>query len=518
MEKDKKMWLSELTKEKWAIVILLVVISAGLACKFLISLDNDLNSDTVSPGIVSLEIFRHGNVLLNGYFFPSDDPYIFTDILAFHLIPQIVTGFDPLAINIMCFIIFLLITCVYSLIIYKATGSKINALIFTALIATLSPQSFLYYIQPVTHNATILLAGVLILICFDFFKADFLRAFIVPVVAGLTLFSDTAIMAFFIMPLVLFSIVSWKRMVKSIYPVASALLLIGVAAVLYIIKSFDYFLIKVDVRTYDVLSAIDNPASALELLVQKVPHFITDLSALLNTGLYDIIQPVDSSILNGLIVIFFMIFLIVAIRASNQPLNGKSKYVLFMLMVSFVIIFLGYIFTDLDRGSIRYLTFAALIVLLSVSLAYRHRLPFLMLVSIALIFGLIANISYLPILDYQPNKEQYGLIDYLEKNNLTTGYGDYWNANIITYLSDENVTIRAIRPNDNQILPWFWLSCSEWYVDKPSEFFFIEKPGDRYLLSDHLKSLAVKKLAYFDYDIYVYNDSKILGWQPLITS
>lgn len=70
-------------KIKWlAIVILTILIIYGLFTGLMYSLNFDLGSDTVVPGLVAMEIFDHGNLQYN---FPVNDPYLFTDIYTFDI-------------------------------------------------------------------------------------------------------------------------------------------------------------------------------------------------------------------------------------------------------------------------------------------------------------------------------------------------------------------------------------------------------------------------------------------------
>ena len=59
----------------------------------------------------------------------------------------------------------------------------------------------------------------------------------------------------------------------------------------------------------------------------------------------------------------------------------------------------------------------------------------------------------------QPNREQYELINYLKELNLTLGFGDYWDSNIITYLSKEDILVRPVCFTDEKIIPFKWNAC-----------------------------------------------------------
>jgi len=60
-------------------ILLIIFIIYGLICKLAHSLNFPLNSDTVDAGMVNLEIWVHQNFLLESYYFPSADPFCFSD-------------------------------------------------------------------------------------------------------------------------------------------------------------------------------------------------------------------------------------------------------------------------------------------------------------------------------------------------------------------------------------------------------------------------------------------------------
>ena len=89
---------------KAEIALLIMFIVYGLIGKLLISLNRSLDSDSVIAGIVSREIWVHKNLLLSQFYLPSSTPHIFSDILPFHLLPQIISNFDPIchSYNVIC--------------------------------------------------------------------------------------------------------------------------------------------------------------------------------------------------------------------------------------------------------------------------------------------------------------------------------------------------------------------------------------------------------------------------------
>jgi hypothetical protein len=113
----------------------------------------------------------------------------------------------------------------------------------------------------------------------------------------------------------------------------------------------------------------------------------------------------------------------------------------------------------------------------------------------------------------QPNKEQYELIDYLKESNLTLGYGDYWDANTITYLSKEEIVVRSVVFTDAKITPYKWLSFKRWFT-KPTindgNVFILQSD----LQNEEIENLVLKNppkeiLKFGDYKIYVWDISEL---------
>lgn len=86
--------------------ILFLLIVYGLYLKLQSSFSIPLNSDFVLPGLFCREIFVHGNDLLKGYYFPFPDPHIFSELIPFHVLPQLLTRYDPKALYLTSYSIY----------------------------------------------------------------------------------------------------------------------------------------------------------------------------------------------------------------------------------------------------------------------------------------------------------------------------------------------------------------------------------------------------------------------------
>jgi len=67
--------------------------------------------------------------------------------------------------------------------------------------------------------------------------------------------------------------------------------------------------------------------------------------------------------------------------------------------------------------------------------------------------------------------DPHEVIEFLESNHLTEGYGSYWSANILTVLSDGKIKVRevALGP-EGKLVPLRWFSASQWYDMKNAKF------------------------------------------------
>jgi len=121
----------------------------------------------------------------------------------------------------------------------------------------------------------------------------------------------------------------------------------------------------------------------------------------------------------------------------------------------------------------------------------------------------------------QRNSQRHALIDFLVKNGLHYGYASYWNAGVISVLSDERVLVRQVVFNNGKPMPMRHLSSNRWYRPNAwrGETFLLLTSGEAKAIDlERLASYRAKpdrELLFGDYKIYVFaeNISKRLpGW------
>ncbi len=493
-------------------LILFLLVLYGLALKFRFSLAIPLNSDSVLAGLVCREALEHGNYFLSGYYFPSADPYIFSDFLPFYLFPQLLSNYDPTALVISSYLIFVGTIVVYSMLIYSITKNITNSLIFSALIANVpnSPfgwGSYYFFAVPTGHTATILFIGLLLLICEqDAHKG--VRSILYLLVLILISFSDSILILWYLVPFFASRTLLNRpfELRKMIFPV------ISMASVGLI------YLLKESVNTF-----ISTPVSLITSKAQilgNIRLFYEGINLLYNFNLYQFAQTHRLDIQVAILIPITIGIIYFAI--VNISYNMLKRPVCLFALLSIAFTSIVYIFTSvsIDILTTRYLTFPLIMYTVILALIYNKNTKHYKLYSI-LLFSLIVINAASNMEAYnsgypQPNQEQYGLIEYLKESNLTFGYADYWDSNIITYLSKEDIIIRPVKFTGTKIVPSKWLSCARWFRDQnnTNEVFVIYKDRQKTDIQTMVSENPPKKTLEFEsYIIYVWDSQKL---QPLI--
>ncbi len=526
------------------IVFLSVTTLFGLLSGLVYAVNLDLNSDMIVPAMVAKEVVNYHNFQ---FFFPASDPYLFTDVYTFHLIPQALSGYSPLVLKLTAYVMFLAVVGIFSYILYTYSGI-INALIFSALFTNLNPDAYVFFLSPDFHIGTLLATGVLLLL----FSVERIKnastgyILVACLVAGLIFLSDSIFLAFFVLPLILYYVYFYRfkspgpeevpaKAGKSKKEMASAaskrqkerssldkavVMLIVFVALSFVVTSYFGENINIDVPNF-----IPTPTSLVHLdtmVNDNLPVLTHALTMLLNSNLY--------SLVNGSFNIYYLfisiIFLsLVAYSLLVRKLNARYLYWIFL--VSAIIMISGFLFTDWakDLGSARYLIFAALAIFAVIALAYRDdnkigynlNTLFIVAVIILLLSTVPVSVAKISGMDYQPEKEEYAFIDYLKDNNFTYGFSDYSIAHDLTYLSGEQVVIRPIQIKTNGFMPISWLTTKRWYLTRHTSFVLIANKNDP-LFNDMINQTTAypptNTYSYKEYVIYQYtsNETKDVKW------
>ncbi|WP_424356908.1 hypothetical protein [Methanocella sp. MCL-LM] len=455
----------------------------------------ELTSDHVVPGLVAMELFKNGNIQ---YDYPAEDPYLFTDIYTFYLIPQILTGFSPLALKLTGFLVFVLVLATFSYLVYRYAG-LISALIFTALLANVSQSSYYYFLSPEYHVGTLLATGLLILL----FNPETIKTASNKLLAlylfilGLVVLSDNLIIAYFLVPYLIYYLVRYKfyksdgtskagrkqaaERASEGKKVTGILLLMGIISVfIYLYKRYQPTILPTVLPRF-----LRKPGELLSLdstIVDRLVLYFQSITMLVSRDLFSLLTNPLSITAIAIAILFLLVLGYAIIRY-----DPKANYLNIMFLSSFGLMFISYVFTTYatDDISARFLILSAVSIFAVIALAFRENetedkrnLIYLGAILLLLLATVPASLSSIAALSYKPNEQHYQVIDFLEDNNITVGYSGYDDANLLTYLSNDRVKLRLIReapPGYSRPVPkgWMeniWLSSERWWWTLPKSY------------------------------------------------
>lgn len=448
--------------------VLLVLVGFGLISCLLYSINLDLNSDMVTPGLVTKAIVDHHDF---GFTFPVGDPYFFTDIFTFYFVPQVLSGYNPGVLRLTAFVMFLGVVALFSYLVYRHSNAT-SALIFAALATNLPPEVCGYFLSPEFHVGTLLFTGIFLLL----FQKDLLKSASTPVVVALLVVvalivvSDSIIIAFFVVPYLIYGLYSERvkkapalaegnkkeqaRKALASRKSATKVLAVLVALVFstliaYELKANNFFtgghtFIITAFKAVDLGKAVGT----------NIPLYVNALAMLVNGNLRNVL----SLSLNGFDVFLALVFVGV-LAYSLVAINKKAEYLYLMFGLGAAVMLVAFVFTSFADGlwSARFLIYTAISVFAVVALAYKPEVGlgrnlntvFLAAIILLILAAASGNVGKIAGYDYQPNKEDYALIENLEKNGLTFGFSDYNSANKLIYLSQERVMYPQVETVDN---------------------------------------------------------------------
>lgn len=221
--------------------------------------------------------------------------------------------------------------------------------------------------------------------------------------------------------------------------------------------------------------------------------------------------------LYNILMALFILCLFVCVITTKSASNDFFRFITNYIVAGFLLIVFFQTFTDLTVRFYYFIPVFILIMISIMSFPFNFRMaPIRSALQIVFIFMCLAGplVSYLYPFTYMDDKAfrrrlpSDGILKILKDNNLTFGYASYWNAGVLTVLSNEKVIIRAIDFGGGLPMPYRWLSSNYWY--QPSTFI-----GRSFLLLDQSE---VSKVDWFEMnklglqvkDIFQYtlNDTK----------
>ncbi|HWQ63840.1 MAG TPA: hypothetical protein VN429_05445, partial [Methanospirillum sp.] len=177
-----------------------------------------------------------------------------------------------------------------------------------------------------------------------------------------------------------------------------------------------------------------------------------------------------STLIPGIIIIAAIIgiLLTLAILVKRSNLQDEEKglvtFSISSIICTMVIIIL---FSEMDAwpyiSQIPVLLYIIAVLLIFKLCAHMHGIQLFLLILITI--NLIMLTGLVLTIPTTPNEDQYSLIQTMEENDITHAFSNFWDANLITYLSNERVKVRAVE-YVGVLAPFIDLSNIQWFENQ----------------------------------------------------
>lgn len=220
-----------------------------------------------------------------------------------------------------------------------------------------------------------------------------------------------------------------------------------------------------------------------------------------------------AGIINVLIYIFIAFFIICFIRSLKTDTSEKNKDFLFFTII--MAIFNCYIFTNTDKYIDRYFilplifTIPCIILFIqnpAIKLLYRSILGF----SFSIIVLTSSTLVYENCLSSNQNHDKIGITSFLKAQDYHYGYASFWNANILTYLTESKIELARITLKEPDDFTSYnvekWLTPERYYTEdfgKNEKIVFIVSK-DEFNLEPNAKIFANGTKVFNDEYYYVF--------------
>lgn len=196
---------------------------------------------------------------------------------------------------------------------------------------------------------------------------------------------------------------------------------------------------------------------------------------------------------------------------------GEVSYRLMILIHHFLtlLILLGWVFGKLSSANWRLSPIVVTSVILCVmfvkwiigSVEYK-RLAAIVVIPVMCMVLITSKDIFTMDKQSKENEELTNLAEYLEENNLEYGYATFWQANIITLISDSDVKVRGIKFEEDGYMKRLYQTNRNWYgkaegYDRYFVIFTEKEYMDYYLGNDNYEE-PEEMLEFGDYRIMVY--------------
>lgn len=238
---------------------------------------------------------------------------------------------------------------------------------------------------------------------------------------------------------------------------------------------------------------------------EHIGVFLSQWTSLLGVNIADG-DPIMSGggVMNLLRIVVSLILLAAPVAAAllypKIKDRGSRVLILFHWFMS-TLVMMGYIFGDLSAANWRLSPIAATSVVITALLCrwiyYKTDMKRLILIMVIpiMITGLSTAYSIVKMpTDYKRNTRFSSVVSTLKERDLTYGYATFWNANVITVLTDSDIKVRNIAIEQTSYSKGLYQSQNKWYDAQPGQkTYFVLASGYEYSMMDKTENPLIQK-------------------------
>ena len=474
----------------WAILLLI-----GLTGKLLMALKIVLNSDHVQPALYFYDILESGNFCLRNWHIVGN-PLLFTDIPIYFIL-AFFFGMNLFSLKIGAFLVFLINVFLFWLLLERVYRSLLSIRAIAILSLSVALFGSYFFIQPQVHMGAINFCFMAFLIVIGMIRKEsfpieakgrfptslfgYPLLFVLSVIA---VFSDPYFILIFTIPVICSMIflklttvefLNYRKIVVlSLISLSSALIGLGLqkAAILIDLK----------------IIMVGSKLATFQRFQQNLQLYMQIILSLFDLNLFQIGQPPLNFIVRAINFIIFIAIVLNIPRVWKQEADPIKRFLQTFFLFILIILSSAFLLSTqpYDISHARYLKPVLYLYALFLAILIGPGGGFLKLPCRAILIILLLVSSTYNIYDiirFKQDQPHLALARFLEKEKLYYGYSSYWHSNIVTFLSNNRVRVRAVAFENEEVSPFLFASKSDWYVPEFHQ-------GQTFMMVSHNKNLS----------------------------
>lgn len=505
--KNKKIFSS-------CIIIGLLLISIFVLYSYIkVSLSVGITSDNAISVVEGYDM-SHGNILLHNWSVASDN--FLTSDIPIYAIFTLILNISPYIVGLVTATIYFILFILSCTLIYISTkNNKERIIAFFIILLTLGTQHIVM-LSP-AHLGTIIYTLIIYILYYKFLKNN--NKIFIPIIlllSILALYGDPQSLTIFIAPIIISFIIS---LIRNKNTKSDGILNLGLILAIPIATKLRNMTPAVfgGARFSNIDFSFITPDSIYVHITDFTNNFLNFYNANFfgKVALSKDIIPIYINLIGvGLVILSLGIFYK---KFKNNTTDRIEDLLFFSVLINLLT-------TLLFQNSLLAIRFLFPFYFFSALLAAKILPKYINLRKIFFYTFLILSIIY--ILNYSlfiknlnfydfKNSPEKELVGFLEKNNLTYGYGDYWNASILNVQSYGKLSISGITVSTNNTIE------SYYYANGNMSFYSIKNPPIKFIVfPNYLKDkyiTAAENSFGKEKNIYSVGNSTVMTWDKNLT-